>query len=216
MSMPSPRVILEAFSRKLPFNRPPVATPAQLALKQLIAGTSPLRVILGAGPTQFPGWIGTDLDTLNITRLSQWRALFGHRRVETLLAEHVWEHLSPDEAAVANRLCFRFLGPGGRLRLAVPDGLHPAPAYREWVRPGGSGPGADDHRILYDYRTLTASLQEPGFKVRLLEYWDEHGQFYFTDWSSAEGHIARSKRYDPRNQERELAYTSLIVDAMKP
>lgn len=40
---------------------------------------------------------------------------------DAFLAEHVWEHLSLEDAHRATRNCYRFLRPGGRLRLAVPD-----------------------------------------------------------------------------------------------
>lgn len=39
----------------------------------------------------------------------------------SFLAEHVWEHLTLENAHRAARNCYRYLHPGGRLRLAVPD-----------------------------------------------------------------------------------------------
>lgn len=41
--------------------------------------------------------------------------------VDAFVAEHVWEHLSLEDAHRATRNCQRHLRPGGRLRLAVPD-----------------------------------------------------------------------------------------------
>lgn len=184
-------------------------------LARAVRAAPRIRLILGAAKTAQPGWISTNRDTLDIAREQDWRRLLGGRLADALMAEHVWEHLDDDVTARANVLCHRFLKPGGHLRLAVPDGLNPDPAYREHVRPGGSGPGADDHQVLYDYRLMTERLGRTGFTVGLLEYWDEHGQFHFTDWSSEGGHIARSRRHDPRNQDGPLRYTSLIVDAVK-
>lgn len=135
---------------------------------------------------------------------------------KAFLAEHVWEHLEPDEARAANANCFEFLKPGGRLRLAVPDGLHPDPDYVERVRPGGTGEGAADHKVLYTFKTLKELLEEAGFEVELLEYWDESRTFHFREWSSEDGHIRRSMRFDPRKQDGSLPYTSLIADARKP
>lgn len=40
---------------------------------------------------------------------------------DAFVAEHVWEHLSLSDAHVAARNCQRYLRPGGRLRIAVPD-----------------------------------------------------------------------------------------------
>jgi len=132
------------------------------------------------------------------------------------MAEHVWEHLTPHDTALANLNCYTFLKRGGRLRLAVPDGFHPDPAYIDYVRPNGNGAGADDHKILYNYKIMKANLEKVGFTVELLEYWDEAGKFHGCNWTDEGGHIRRSSRYDERNQHGKLAYTSLIVDAIKP
>jgi len=131
------------------------------------------------------------------------------------MAEHVWEHLDETQTALANRYCWEYLAPGRSLRLAVPDGLHPSPDYIAYIRPGGTGAGADDHKVLYDYRNMTARLESTGFSVSLLEYWDETGCFHYIDWTSDNGHIDRSRRYDERNKQGTLGYTSLIVDATK-
>jgi predicted SAM-dependent methyltransferase len=128
----------------------------------------------------------------------------------------VWEHLHSDEAEAANSNCFEFLEPGGRLRIAVPDGFHPNAEYIEQVRPGGTGCGAEDHKVLYDYKLMVKQLEKTGFEVSLLEYWDENGTFHYQEWSPIDGPIARSKNYDPRNQGASLVYTSLIVDAISP
>lgn len=188
----------------------------QRALRERLVQAHPLRVVLGAGPIEALEWITTDADTLNVCSRRDWSNVFGRYRADSLLAEHVWEHLTSPEVILANQICFRFLKRGGRLRLAVPDGLHPDDKYREQVRPGGSGLGAGDHKVLYDFRSLSNLLTKTGFQVNLLEYWDENGKFVCHEWSSADGHIRRSKRYDPRNQDGSLTYTSLIVDAIRP
>jgi predicted SAM-dependent methyltransferase len=99
--------------------------------------------------------------------------------------------------------------------MAVPDGLHPDPVYIERVKPGGSGLGSDDHRMLYTYETLSSLLEAAGFKIKLLEYFDENGKFHYSEWSSDVGMITRSNRFDKSNTIKPNAYTSLIVDALK-
>jgi predicted SAM-dependent methyltransferase len=174
------------------------------------------RIIVGAGNTAYDGWFSTNEDTLNLLRRADFAAYWEPGTREAFLAEHVWEHLSYEDGCRAAAHCFAFLRPGGRLRLAVPDGLKPDPAYREYVRPGGSGPGADDHKVLYTARTLTDLLEAAGFTCTLLEYWDEDGHFHATDWNPADGQIMRSRRFDSRNQDGVLRYTSLIADGVKP
>ena len=135
--------------------------------------------------------------------------------MDVIFAEHVWEHLTDEQTRLANDNCYRFLKKGGRLRLAVPDGNHPDQDYIDYVKPKGQGWGADDHKILYDYRLMTSRLEKSGFKVRLLEYWDEDGKFHFNEWSNDYGRVKRSSRNDSRNSGGELKYTSLIIDAVK-
>lgn len=174
------------------------------------------RIVVGAGASRIPGWISTNRSVLDLTSREDWSRWFARRPVDAILAEHVWEHLDPSAAKAAARLCFQFLVPGGHARIAVPDGLHPDPAYRAQVRPGGSGAGADDHRALYDYRTLSALFAEAGFQVRLLEYFDEQGVFHTEPWDPEDGPVLRSAQFDPRNTGGHLAYTSVILDARKP
>jgi len=158
----------------------------------------------------------TDIDTLNITKEGDWKRLLLFFKADHIMAEHVWEHLSEEDTILANANCFKFLKKKGVLRIAVPDGFHPDTKYIDYVKPGGNGIGADDHKILYNYKSMSEGLKKVGFKVQLLEYWDENGKFHFVDWTDEGGHIRRSKRYDPRNQNDTLNYTSLIVDAVKP
>ena len=106
----------------------------------------------------------TDQDVLNLLVEGDWLAYFSPNSLDAILAEHIWEHLTPEEAAVAAMLCFKFLKPGGYLRVAVPDGFHPDPAYIEDVKPNGKGPGADDHKLLYTYHTFSQGFHFGGLQ----------------------------------------------------
>lgn len=174
------------------------------------------RIVVGAGRTSYRGWAGTDRGTLDITQRAAFARYWQPGTREAFLAEHVWEHLTASQAVRANANCFEFLRPGGWLRIAVPDGLHPDPDYRRAVMPGGHGAGAHDHKVLYDYRLLRDMLEQAGYRVTLLEYWDEDGEFHHSPWHSDAGHVRRSHAHDRRNHGGVLRYTSLIVDAAKP
>ncbi len=161
-------------------------------------------------------WYPTDKENLDITKEEDWQKILSSLRIDNIVAEHVWEHLTQKETELANINCFRYLKKGGILRIAVPDGYNQKKEYIDAVKPGGIGRGASGHRILYNYRTISDYLQRAGFKTELLEYWDELGQFHYKDWGKENGFIIRSKRYDPRNKGSSLEYTSLIIDAIKP
>jgi predicted SAM-dependent methyltransferase len=181
-------------------------------LQNQIAISRPLNVVIGAGPSAFPGWLETDKDLLNITSPDDWRRLFKPESIDRVLAEHVLEHLNDSECRIALRECYRYLKPGGLFRIAVPDGFHPDPEYVAAVQPGGTGPGADDHKVLYTYQTMIRLLVEDEWEYDLLEYFDERGEFHSKPWDPLDGFLARSEHTDSRNKERPLSYTSLIVD----
>jgi len=160
-------------------------------------------------------WFPTDIEALDITKKKDWERFLWFKKLDNISAEHVWEHLTDKDTALANANSFKFLKKDGVLRLAVPDGYHPDKNYIDYVKPGGHGDGADDHKIFYKYKIMKELLESVGFQVNLLEYWDEQGKFHFNEWTDEGGRISRSKRYDERNQAGELKYTSLIVDAIK-
>ena len=177
------------------------------------------RVIIGASSQDYPGWTKTQRSELDITRRDDWANRFRDGSVATILAEHVWEHLSLADALTAARNCQAALAPGGFIRCAVPDGLFPDPTYQGIVKVGG--PGAEDHpaashKVVYDYRTLPKVFAQAGLCVRLLEWWDVAGVFHAEPWDETKGFIYRSARFDHRNQDGKLRFTSLILDAAKP
>lgn len=173
-----------------------------------------IQIIIGAHNTDYQNWLPTNIESLNLLDPDSFRDLFGDKKATRFLAEHVFEHISYDDALIALKNCYQYLKKGGTVRIAVPDGFHPNPEYINMVKPGGFGEGAHDHKLLYDYQKLSTVFEEAGFKPRLLEYYDENGQFHFNEWDSKDGHVIRSKRYDKRFNEP-LRYSSLIIDGIK-
>ena len=185
---------------------------------KIISPKEPLRIIIGAGQQNWPGWIATQGDELNLLQRDQWNETFGERRVDAFLCEHVWEHLTEQEGRAAARLCYDFLKPHGYIRCAVPDAYFRNEAYQHAVQVGGPGPAdhpAADHKLVYDYKLFINIFTDAGFAVDLLEYCDESGRFHFNYWNPADGPIFRSLRSDPRNQDGTLGFVSLILDARK-
>jgi predicted SAM-dependent methyltransferase len=184
-------------------------------VRHAVADGAPLRIAVGAESRADPGWITTEHSYHDIAAREDWERFFAKESLDAILAEHVFEHLTPAAALRAAHLCHEFLKPGGRLRVAVPDGLHPDPAYIEWVDVGGVGPGAWDHKMLYRYDTFCELFADAGFAVRLLEYWDERRVLHQADWDPADGRIRRSIRFDTKDRGG-FRYSSIILDATKP
>lgn len=140
-----------------------------------------------------------------------------------------------EEGLAAAQKCHTYLKPGAALRVAVPDGLFPAPRYVDMVKAGAIHPtsgkvpdavgNSTNHKALYSHKTLKAPFERAGFRVVLYEYFDEQNGFHCQDAKG--GTTTRSKRFDPRNKDGRLArmypgtmhdylaYSSVILDAVK-
>jgi predicted SAM-dependent methyltransferase len=184
----------------------------QWKLRKEASTANPLRVMLGAGPYRYDGWFQTDKDLLDVTSPEDWSILFKPGSIDSLLSEHMLEHLSEDEARSALAECYRYLKPKGLFRLAVPDGYRRDPLYFKEVAPPNDG-----HKMLYNVDSLGTLLRSVGFQTTPLEYFDAQEQFHAIAWDEKDGMIMRSVRFDTQQafQRDGLFYTSLIVDARR-
>ncbi|OZM57584.1 SAM-dependent methyltransferase [Lottiidibacillus patelloidae] len=184
----------------------------------MIINNDEIKIVIGAGQyNNNPGWIQTQENELNLLNEKSWKDKYKENSISAILAEHVWEHLTYEEGVQAAKICYKFLKPSGYIRCAVPDGYFRNEEYQIIVRVGGPGPKdhpAASHKIVHNYKTLTEMFEEAGFEVKMLEYFDEAGDFHENTWDGKEGVIFRSKKFDPRNQE-ELLFPSIIIDAVK-
>ena len=167
--------------------------------------------MIGASSLSDPGWIPTEIEALNILCESDWGRFFTADSIDAILAEHVWEHLTPEEALRGAQICRCYLKPGGYLRIAVPDGNFSDPEFIARVKPGGE----HDHKALYTYRGARELFERAGFEVHLYEYIDDNGGFQFSDWKLEDGTIYRSKRFLRTDCGEALGYMSIVLDAVK-
>lgn len=174
-----------------------------------------LKIIIGSEGILQEGWIATDKEFLDLFDEDQWKLFFKPGSIVAILAEHVWEHLTESEGKIAARRCYKYLKRGGYIRLAVPDGFSNIPHYIDKVKPGGTGAGCNDHKVLYNYHIAKNIFEPIGFKIKLLEYFDEKGNFISRKWDPEKGIIRRSSCFDERNRNGVLTYTSLLFDAIK-
>lgn len=185
---------------------------ARYCLQQWLLSTPSINIVLGAGNTRFDGWFSTDYDILNITSSRDWKMFFTPGSIDKLLCEHVLEHLSQTECTITLQHCYRYLKRGGVFRIAVPDGYRKDAEYVAEV-----SPPKDGHKMLFTIDNLVPLLEDIGFHVIPLEYFDAKEIFHFFPWDERDGYIERSFRFDTQEKFRrgDLRYTSLIVDAKK-
>lgn len=174
-----------------------------------------LRIVIGAGKTSFSGWFSTDKYFLDVTKKEDFERLLKKKRIDNILAEHVLEHLTDSQLDNMLQNFYKYTSMEAIIRIAVPDGFHKSRDYIDAVKPGGSGYGSDDHKHLFDYRSLSALFEKHGFSSTLLEYWDESKEFHASYVSDENGYIQRSFRNDRRNKDGNPNYTSLIIDFYK-
>lgn len=179
----------------------------------------PIKLIIGSGvnirETKYiddQGWILTDIDSLNICDEADWKIYFEEHSIDAILAEHVFEHITQEQMDISLKYCYKYLKDEGYIRLAVPDGFHPEPFYINLVKPNGLDLGSEDHKVLYNYRILEKKIENIGFKVHLLEWYDESGCFHCEDWDETDGKIKRSERFYSGWFK---GYTSLMLDIYK-
>ena len=174
-----------------------------------------INLIIGAGPTKYEGWFPTDIVTLDVTNENHFKKYFKKKKINKILAEHVLEHLTDSELELMVQNFYRYSNQNVNIRIAVPDGFHKDKDYINTVKPGGTGEGADDHKNLFNYRSLSTLFEKHGFKASLVEYWDEKAEFHSNYSNDENGYVLRSYLNDKRNSNRNPNYTSLIIDFKK-
>jgi predicted SAM-dependent methyltransferase len=180
-----------------------------------------MKIIVGAALTSQPGWYSTNEQWLDITSEQDWQKIFRGKQLLThVVAEHVFEHLTQDEAIRALHSIYRHMRPDGRVRIAVPDGFHPAKEYIRHVGVNGIGADASDHKQLLTMDALVSLIQEAGFIAEPLEGYSADGSLLQKNYDPEDGLIYRSRANPENIAERNGwgfvdANTSLIVDGVK-
>ena len=215
--------------------RIPGTVAARARMRRSIRQADPLRLNIGAGGTEYTGWISLEHRVLDITSRSQWRSLLGKRMAANILAEHVFEHLYYQDAMRAFNYIAEYMAPGGVFRFAVPDGNHPSAYVRELTGPQGTERGAEDHKYFYTIGDIPEIERLTGLHAEPLEYFSADGVFVSGPIDFARGYISRcSANYKGRFTESEeemrrmietvpehlreqfhskgISYTSLLVD----
>ena len=186
-------------------------------LRLALKGNAPLKIIVGAAETHQSGWLATNEQWLDITNERHWKQFFGNEnRISHVVAEHVFEHLTNEEASRALNYMFERLTKNGRIRIAVPDGYNPNKEYIKHVEIAGIGDDASDHKQLLNLDTLTRLIEQAGFAAQHVEGFTKEGELVQVSWSSEDGFIRRSRQNNTQEKwQFPDAATSLIIDGIK-
>lgn len=135
-----------------------------------------MNLHLGCGKRYLPGWHHRDISSYpHVDKVGPVEDLSDIRKetVDNIYASHVLEYFDRFEAKAVLNEWFRVLKPGGSLRLAVPDFQSLVGVYHDSddivsiLGPlfGRMSTGSENiyHRTVWDFRSLTAALEEAGF-----------------------------------------------------
>jgi predicted SAM-dependent methyltransferase len=156
------------------------------------------------------GWINLDLPIFDVTKEESWGKMLGTARFDNAILEHVFEHLRPDEVETALNIFKLYMKATSNIRIAVPDKNHPNPDYIEYTRPGGSGPGADDHKSFWSIEGFKEIAEKCGFDLLPLEYYSSSGELISNEMNLDRGRVQRSARNELNSPIKD--YSSLIFD----
>jgi len=200
-------------------------------LEQLHVGATAkeLRLHIGSGGFDLPGWINIDNYPAPLAISLDWGLPFCNASTRFVFMSHVLEHLYPRQAQRLLGDIHRVLQPGGVVRIVVPD-------IEQWIAAYASGDrnffdadevrGASDrtrlqtllpyagavsdptqlyadHKFGYDFETLKRCLETAGFvDVRRCDYQQSPHEALRVDHASGNA----GERYSDR-------YRSLFVEA---
>lgn len=186
-------------------------------LQKAVKNNEPICIVIGAADTQLgTRFFSTNIRFLDVTKESDWFFLFNKTKIKIILAEHVFEHIDSACCIQAFKNIYEYLDSGGRFRIAVPDGYNPDQEYIRNIIPGGCGPGAHDHKQVYNIDNLSEQLLQVGFKVYPIEYYDKSGNYIANELNNDFGFIHRSSKNGTPNKSFSGSHLSLIIDAIKP
>ncbi len=184
-------------------------------LKFYIHFTNEVKIVIGAGEIEEDNWFCTEQYFLDVTNEKHFKKFFTKQKIDKIFAEHVLEHLNKTQLDTMLMNFSKYCSQNVNIRIAVPDGNHNDKSYIDMVKPGGTGNGSEDHKFLFNYKTLSDIFNKFGFKPRLVEYWDENGFFHAGYKDDDKGKVRRSFVNDLRNSDGRPNYTSLIIDFSK-
>jgi predicted SAM-dependent methyltransferase len=132
--------------------------------------------------------------------------------ISHILADHVFQELTEADAIQALVYAKRYLTPGGKIRIAVPDDNHRDKQFVQLMQQ------IYQPKVHYNRDKLLRVVRAAGFKrFQVKENFDAGGLFNISTWYRQEGFVKRSFWYDPNNMANNtgMFWSCLIIDAIK-
>lgn len=208
---------------------------ARRAFRRYLGQAGVRKLQIGAGPTQSPDWLTTDISVAlrgEAVYLDATRPFpLPDASFDYVFSEHMIEHIPYQAACAMLRECFRILKPGARIRIATPDldrllklkSPELSDIQQEYVRwitkimlPGGTPDSPTfvinnqfynyGHQFLFDEACLRDALSQAGFAdIRRMAIGE-----------SDDPHLSRAEKHGINiNNEAINAYETMALEARR-
>ena len=182
-----------------------------------------MKLHLGCGKRQFPGWVHVDLaefEHIDFKASVDDLKMFADGSAEIIYASHAFEYFDREEALDVLKEWHRVLKQGGTLRLAVPDfeqliNVYRStddltkilgPLYGRMQITASKDPKTIYHKTCYDFSSISDLLEKCGFEKVCRYDWRETEHSHIDDHSQA---------HFPHMDKQHGTLISLNVEAIK-
>lgn len=196
------------------------------------------RISLGSSTLAPEGWLSTDIDSSSAqdVRLDVSQPLpFASGSVAYLHAEHLIEHLEPEDAGHLLGEAFRCLKDGGVLRIATPDaglfldlgrtieaGGREGREWQDWVTAANRRWQVAEEDATNWLFAVNRAFSSWGHRFLYRDFLDQilRRHNFLTEWQivgeSRFVDLRQVERHGERGGRRENAMHTMVVDAIKP
>lgn len=185
---------------------------------QEVRDTGPsVRVNVGGASRVFEGWVLSDIKAFDVTSVGEYVHAFGGQGASAFRAEHMFEHLFPDQVDITAAMSYLFMAPGGHYRIAVPAGNHPVDDFLQHVAAGNR----HQHKQLWNVDNMPPIFVRQGYDVQMMEYFEPDGTFHKHYPEDPDEDLRKWSRVyrvadEEKVRKKTYGYISLYFDAIKP
>jgi predicted SAM-dependent methyltransferase len=175
--LPAHRVVAVARAAIVALVKPVLVGANRMRSKRVLRSIqAPAKLVIGAGPTRYAGWVVTDIGwrTVYLDATKPWGV---DGKVSHVYCDNMIEHVPFEDGRAMLRHAHDALMPGGRLRIVTPDAETSARIYLERSE-------ATDRLLAYFREEELAPARHPVDLLNAAAHWYSHHEGYMWDFDA--------------------------------